>query len=130
MNYDADLLDKIAEALINTDANAVYCFDRKGFEVVKTERIFASQFMNKPDYVEIEPMLPDLLELMEDFSLEQDTEEVQEHLLDVIKDKDENTAISNFRRVLFNYSKSKKAWETVERAWLTAKAKEFIEDYC
>ena len=128
-NIDNGLKTVIAEAIANTDPNTLYYYDRKTSLVVKQSRQDEIQICASNDLIMIEPMLKDLLELMEDFALEQSCESVQESLLKVLKHRDKQTAINNFKRVINDYSRSYKLWLTTERKWLENKVTEFIDDY-
>lgn len=129
MKYKKELLDDISEGLKNTDRDILYFLDIEDLDVVKTTEDLAPCIIEKRNVIYIEPMLKDILELIEDFALEQDTEEIQEHLLLVIKNKDRVTAIENFKKALLDYPKSKKKWLSLEKRWLRERASEMLDDY-
>lgn len=129
MPCNNETVKMIAEAIGNTDSKIEYYYDPEEQKVIS--HLAGKPFPVSPEtgVVKIEPMLKDMLELMEDFALEQDSEDIQERLINILKVKDERTAINNFKRTLYDYKKSIKRWQRVEEKWLKDKAVEFLSDY-
>ncbi len=128
MVYSKNLLEQIAKALANTNEKTISFYDRNKKQVIEIKGGKHTAELETIDLVKIEPMIDDLLELMEDFSLEQDSEDVQKQLYNVLQSKNKRTNAINFKRVLHGYSRSKKRWEKLEHKWLKERAVEFLED--
>ncbi len=129
MNCTEQLLTDIAEGLKNTEKKVLYFLDIKNHKVIKTTKDLAACLTKDCEVVAIDPLHKDLLEIMEDFALEQDTEEIQEHLLRTLKSRDKITAIENFKKTLYEYPRSKKNWHRIENGWLKEQASELLKDY-
>ncbi len=129
MNESRQLLSDIAEGLKNTEQDIVYYLDTREHRVIKTSKDLSRQVTLNKEVVPIEPILNDILELMEDFALEQETDEIQDHLLGLLKNRDNATAIENFYKALYDYPRSRKRWQTLETKWLRERAKELLEDF-
>ena len=129
MAYLEKLLEEIAEGLKNTEQKVLYYLDTKGLKVIKTSKDLAPCITQNSDLIRIDSMLKDILELMEDFAMEQDTEEIQEHLLKVLNNRDRSSAINNFHKALLDYPRSKKNWLKIEIKWLWERALELLDDY-
>ena len=129
MNDQVKILDEIIEGFKNTERDILYLLDIKNLTVIKTTKDLVVCLSQKGEIIIIENMLKDLLEMMEDFALDQDTEEIQEHLLQVLKNKDRSSAVRNFNRALLDYPRSKKNWLKLEDSFLRERAKELLDDY-
>jgi hypothetical protein len=129
MTKEEKLLKEIAEGLKNTDKETIYLLDIKSFQVLKTTRDLEPAINPHSEFIQIDPMLKDILEMMEDFALEQDTEEIQDHLLQTLKGKEQNLAVDTFRKTLLDYPRSRKKWDVLEEEWLLEQAKEILHDY-
>ncbi len=129
MSERIKLEDDIMEGLKNTERDVLYLFDIKNLTVIKTTKDLVECVTQKGEMIIIENMLKDLLEMMEDFALDQDTEEIQEHLLQTLKNRDRTAAVRNFNRALLDYPRSKKSWSKLEESFLRERAKEFLDDF-
>ncbi len=128
MAYDKDLLIKLGEAIANTDTKKEYYYDKKDQKIIEISGKKAPAVADELHLVKIEPMLADIAELMEDFTLEQDAEDVQERLLKFLRGKDTATNINSFKRAIFDYPRSKKSWDRLESKWIKERAIEFLDD--
>lgn len=129
MTYSKQLLEDIAQGLKNCERDILFFLDIRADKVIRTTEQLASPLASKSTLIPIEPLWKDLLELMEDFALEQETEEIQEHLLSTLKKKELNKSIMYFYQALLDYPRSKKSWYRIEEKWLQERAEEFLEDY-
>lgn len=129
MAHSEQLLSEIGEGIKNTSKEVLFLLDVKSCRIIKTTRDLAPCVNNESDLIIIEPMLKDLLEIMEDFALEQDTEEIQEHLMKILNNRDQASAINNFNKALLDYPRSKKSWQILEKRWLKERAIELLDDY-
>ena len=129
MDYTERLLEDITQGIKNTEKDIVYLLNTKEQKVIKTPRDMAGCYKDNHEIIVIEPMLKDIVEIMEDFALEQDTEEIQEHLLTILKNREKASAVKNFHRALLDYPRSKKNWLKIEDKWLKERAIELLDDY-
>jgi|SRR5690554_364207 hypothetical protein len=129
MKESNQLLTDIAEGLKNTEQNVIYYLDTKAYRVIKTSKDLSRHIARNNEVITIEPILKDILELMEDFALEQETDEIQNHLLSILKNREDATALENFYKALYDYPRSKKRWQKLESRWLKERAREFLEDF-
>ncbi|MBW6515352.1 MAG: hypothetical protein K0B81_01890 [Candidatus Cloacimonetes bacterium] len=129
MAYTEELLNDVVQGLKNTEKDILFLLNTKEQKVIKTSRDMAGFYGENHDLVIIEPMLKDIMELMEDFALEQDTEEIQEHLLTLLKNRERSSAVKSFYRALLDYPRSKKNWQMIEDKWLKERALELLDDY-
>ncbi len=127
MITNKDSVEQIAQVIAQADNDKEYYYDiDTGIIIESDDELISSQ--RNTNWLKIEPLLTELSELMEDFSLEQENEEVQKDLLKAMSSKNLRTNIENFKRIIHNYPRSKKRWQILETKWLKQKAKEFIED--
>lgn len=127
MITNKDSIEQIAGIIAQTESDKEYYYDIDSGEIVES-RDGGLSLQKKAGLIKVEPLLTELAELMEDFSLEQEEEEVQKDLLSALSSKNLRTNIENFKRMIHNYHRSKKRWDSLEKSWLKQKAKEFIED--
>ena len=128
MAYNKEIVQTIADALANTDGNIDYYYDKAEEKVIDIPVRNASSVSNNLNFVKIEPMINDIIELMEDFALEQDADDVQETLAKILQQRNKKTCFLNFKRVIHDYPKSKKSWDNLEKKWLKERAIEFLDD--
>jgi|GEM_PF-2422993 len=129
MKKDKDLLKTLAEALSSIDDQILYYFDTKKKEVVKFALDLHHLQKTDDSLIKIEPIVTDIVDLMEDFALDQETEIIQEHLTSLLKQKDPKTAMVNFQSALIDYPRSQKEWSILFKKWIADRAKEYVEDY-
>jgi len=128
MAYSKELVVKVMEALANTEKDKCFYFDKENKAVIEVSDNIPDCKLSEIELVKIEAMLKDFAELMEDFALEQEAEDVQDSLLKMLQNRDRRIGIINFKRILHDFPRSKKRWNLLENKWLKERALEFLDD--
>lgn len=129
LKENKEFINKLTEALSNLDTKLIFYIDIKESRVMSIAADLFKAVENNENILLIEPLIEDIFELMEDFTLEQDDDEVQNYLMAKLKNKDRTLGIKNFLSSLNGYSRSQKAWDKLFRSWIQERALEYVDDF-
>jgi hypothetical protein len=124
-----EFIDKLTEALSNLDTKLIFYININESRVMSIATDLFKVIENNENILLIEPLTEDMYELMEDFALEQDDDEVQNYLMGKLKNKNKTLGAKNFLNSLNSYSRSQKAWDKLFCIWLQERAIEYIDDF-